>query len=111
MPFPIVILPGFALEIDFDTINIIATVTVSQTEIQKSFQSNNGEIKDGPFSFTLQPGEYVLTEKYEGSVKSSNQFIGSPSVDLEPVVFTRDLSITNPTECTVSIDTIIDNVN
>ena len=109
MPFPIVILPGFALEIDFDTINIIATVTVSQTEIQKSFQSNSGEMKGGPFSFTLQPGQYVLTEKYEGSVKSSNQFIGSPSVDLEPVVFTRDLNITVPTECTVSIDATIDN--
>ena len=109
MPFPIVILPGFVLEIDFDTIDIRVTVTVSQTEVQKSFQSNNGEIKGAPFSFTLQPGQYVLTEKYEGSVKSSNQFIGSPSVDLDPVVFTRDLSITNPTECTVSIDTIIDN--
>ena len=103
--WPFVLGQGFNLSIDFDQIILTATVAISGTNVRESFQVNNGEIKGGPFSFTLLPGEYILTETYGGWVKSSNQFLGQPTVDLTPVVFTRNLKIEAQTVCSVLIDT------
>ena len=105
--WPIVLGQGFNLSVDFDQIVLTTTFAVSGTDVRKSFQANSGEIKGGPFSFTLLPGRYVLTETYEGQIKSSNQLLGQPSVDLTPIVFTRNLEVEVLTVCTLSIDTQI----
>jgi len=104
---PIVLGQGFNVSIDFDQIILTATIAVSGTDVLKSFQVNSGEIKGGPFSFTLLPGQYALTETYGGRIKSSNQMLGQPLVDLTPIVFTRNLKVEAQTVCTVSIDTRI----
>ena len=103
--WPFVLGQGFNLSIDFDQIILTATVAISGTNVRESFQVNSGEIEGGPFSFTLLPGEYILTETYEGRIKSSNQFLGQPTVDLTPIVFTRNLKIEAQTVCSVLIDT------
>ena len=105
--WPFVLGPGFNLSIDFDQIIFTTTIAISGTDVRESFQVNSGEIKGGPFSLTLLPGQYILTETYDGRVKSSNQFLGQPSVDLTPIVFTRNLKVEALTVCTVSIDTRI----
>jgi len=105
--WPFVLGRGFNLSIDFDQIIFTTTIAISGTDVRESFQVNSGEIKGGPFSLTLLPGQYILTETYDGRVKSSNQFLGQPSVDLTPIVFTRNLKVEALTVCTVSIDTRI----
>ena len=98
--WPIVLGRGFNLSVDFDQIVLTTTFAVSGTDVRKSFQVNSGEIKGGPFSFTLLPGQYALTETYEGRIKSSNQLLGQPSVDLTSIVFTRNLKVEAQTVCT-----------
>ena len=105
--WPFVLGRGFNISIDFDQIIFTTTIAISGTDVRESFQVNSGEIKGGPFSLTLLPGQYILTETYDGRVKSSNQFLGQPSVDLTPIVFTRNLKVEALTVCTVSIDTRI----
>ena len=72
---PIGIGAGIPIKIVFDIIDIVTTISIDGTDMSESFKSNSGKIQDGPFTFNLPIGEYVVKETYIGKVKSSTQLI------------------------------------
>ena len=107
---PIGIGAGIPIKIVFDIIDIVTTISIDGTDMSESFKSNSGNIQDGPFTFNLPIGEYVVKETYIGKVKSSTQLIGSPTIPLDPITIMRSLSVNTPTLYMLSVDSQIENL-
>ena len=107
---PIGIGAGIPIKIVFDTIDITTTVSIDGIDMSESFKSNGGKIQGGPFTFDLPKGKYIVKEAYMGKVKSSTQLIGSPTIPLDPIVITRNLSVDTPTLYTLSVDSEVKNL-